>query len=83
MNNEVICLVDMFQLEWPVLFNKQVIGQVTGNNINETLNYCVANAASKIHLFGNQQFCEALAEEIQEEQKATEYNLINIEIEVN
>lgn len=79
----VLCKIDMFSAEQEVQLPGGHVERVPLDTIYTYLPMVCYNLnVPKIHIFGNQKFCEGIASQIKETQIAN-YSNFNIEIEVN
>lgn len=80
----VLCEIDMFSAEQIVRLPG---GHVERVPLEKIYNYlptvCYNLNIPKIHLFGNEKFCEGLAKQIRSETQTLNYSNFNLEIEVN
>lgn len=80
----VLCEIDMFSAEQVVRLPG---GHVERVPLEKIYNYlptvCYNLNIPKIHLFGNEKFCEGLANQIKSETQQLNYSNFNLEIEVN
>lgn len=82
-NNEITCFVDMFAAHQKVEYSDGQVERVSLTDLTKFLpQVCFSENINRIHLYGDAQFCNGVANDIRMIAVST-YGQNDIEIEVN